>query len=852
MNSYEKDHLSRLRRHLAECTLFLRVNGDFPLESPCRLALYGSGARHTIKGGTGSGEVNSRFFVTIEEGLEQAGFTLTTKSWLYSYDKILENAKAAFLKEIKEKARQHHTLAVFESMGAVMPEPEYELPLYSGADAAVYVLSRISGEGSDRNIVKGDILLTDTEKRDILALNNMYPRFMLVLNTGGPVDLSPLDEVKNILLLSQLGVETGSVLADILLGNAFPSGKLATTWPAFSVLPAVGEFGGKNDTRYTEGIYVGYRYYDTAGQTPLFPFGFGLGYTTFNVEPVSADASSVTVMVKNTGKFPGKEVVPLYVYPPEGDLDKPLRTLAAYRKTSELRPGESEFLTIPYSLKAAASYNEKNASWILEAGDYTITAGDIPAVTLQLPETVIAEKTENALGTPDFEDWKPEKKPAPVRAETVIILSPDVFSASGTCTHQIAETLSDSSSNPTESESGTANPDTADPGTTDPGTANPGAVDPGVKDPDTADPVLDPVISALSDEELVCMATGAFKPGLLSGVVGDSAFSVAGAAGETFSSGGKLPVLVMADGPAGLRLTQRYYRDEKGVHGIGASTLETLNDLMPKPVQLLLKLTASKPMKPMKKAEIRYQYCTAIPIGTAIAQSWNTEFAELCGDIVGEEMQRFGIQLWLAPALNIHRNIRCGRNFEYYSEDPYVTGKTAAAITKGVQKHPGCSVTLKHFAANNQETNRYNSNSLVSERAMREIYLKGFEIAVKEARPRAIMTSYNLLNGTHTSERRDLIENILRGEWGFRGIVMTDWVIMGGTFDKSSVHPAPTPWKVAAAGGDLFMPGSKKDQQNILEALQSGQLSRKQLEINATRVLRLAQELNPNAPAVMK
>ena len=800
MNSYEKDHLSRLRRQLAECTLFLRVNGDFPLEAPCRLALYGSGARHTVKGGTGSGEVNSRFFVTVEEGLEQAGFTLTTKSWLYSYDKILENAKAAFLKEIKEKARRDFTLTIFESMGAVMPEPEYELPLYSGADAAVYVLSRISGEGSDRNIVKGDVLLTDTEKRDILTLNKLYSRFMLVLNVGGPVDLSSLDEVKNILLLSQLGVETGCVLADILLGNAFPSGKLATTWPAFSEYPAIGEFGDKNDTRYTEGIYVGYRYFDSAGQKPLFPFGFGLGYTKFDTESVSADASSVTVMVKNTGNFPGKEVVPLYVYPPQGNLDKPLRALTAFRKTSELRPGESEILTIPYSLTDAASYDEKTASWILEAGDYTIFAGDIPAVTLKLSDPVTISKVKNAFGSPGFEDWKPEKRTNTVPSENIILLNPESFSADPLPAGQTPETSSGRN-----------------------------------------DAVPDPEISALSDEELVRMATGAFKTGLLSGVVGDSSFSVAGAAGETFSAGGKLPVLIMSDGPAGLRLSRSYYRDEKGVHGIGAPMLETLNDLMPKPLQFLLKLTASRPKK---NAEIRHQFCTAIPIGTAVAQSWNTEFAERCGDIVGEEMERFGIQLWLAPALNIHRNIRCGRNFEYYSEDPYITGKTAAAITRGVQKHPGCSVTLKHFAANNQETNRYNSNSLVSERAMREIYLKGFEIAVRESQPRAVMTSYNLLNGIHTSERRDLIEDILREEWGFDGIVMTDWVIAGGTFDKSSVHPAPVPWKVAAAGGDLFMPGSKKDQQNILDALQNGQITRKQLEINASRVLRLARELN--------
>ena len=172
-----------------------------------------------------------------------------------------------------------------------------------------------------------------------------------------------------------------------------------------------------------------------------------------------------------------------------------------------------------------------------------------------------------------------------------------------------------------------------------------------------------------------------------------------------------------------------------------------------------------------------------------------------------------------------------------------ITGTFAAAITRGVQSHPGCGVTIKHFAANSQETNRYNSNSMVSERALREIYLKGFEIAVKKASPHALMTSYNLLNGTHTSERKDLTEDVLRGEWGFKGIVMTDWVI-GGAFNKNAAYPAPEAWKVAAAGGDLFMPGSRADQDNVKKALEEGRLSRSILEKNASRVLAMIRKLN--------
>ena len=243
-------------------------------------------------------------------------------------------------------------------------------------------------------------------------------------------------------------------------------------------------------------------------------------------------------------------------------------------------------------------------------------------------------------------------------------------------------------------------------------------------------------------------------------------------------------------------------------------------------------------------AKVEYQYATAIPIGTALAQSWNVDLARTCGDIVGDEMERFGVHLWLAPALNIHRSIRCGRNFEYFSEDPLVSGRMAAALTQGVQAHPGRGTTIKHYCANNQETNRYGSNSRVSERALREIYLKGFGICVRESQPKAVMTSYNLLNGTHTAERRDLSEDVLRCEFGFQGIVMTDWVIGGGLMtSKQDIHPAVQPRLVAAAGGDIFMPGCKGDFKDMMKGLRDGSLTREQLQINATRIARMAKAL---------
>ncbi|MCD8325125.1 MAG: hypothetical protein LUC90_00100 [Lachnospiraceae bacterium] len=325
-------------------------------------------------------------------------------------------------------------------------------------------------------------------------------------------------------------------------------------------------------------------------------------------------------------------------------------------------------------------------------------------------------------------------------------------------------------------------------------------------------------------------------------MIGSASTSVAGAAGETTHAVAGIPTVIMADGPAGLRLSVNYYEDTKGVHSYGPAMPETLLEFMPKIMSLFMGGTPKLP----KGAELKEQYCTALPVGTALAQSWNEAFAETCGDVVGSEMEWFGVHLWLAPALNIHRSPLCGRNFEYYSEDPLIAGRFASALTQGVQLHKGCGVTIKHYAANNQETNRYFSNSVVSERAMREIYLKGFEICIRRAHPAAVMTSYNLLNGTHTSENRALCTDILRSEFKFDGVCMTDWVVNGLAPAAGSKYTVPDPAKVAAAGGDLFMPGSKKDFKNLLQGLKGGKVSKKQVQINAQHVKAVAMKLAGN------
>ena len=318
METHETDHLAAVRALAPECMVLLRSNGAFPLTEPGEIALFGSGARHTIKGGTGSGDVNSRHVTTIEEGLEAGGFTIVTRPWLEAYDRIRLQAHQDFIAGIRAEAAKRGVPAIMVGMGSVMPEPEYTIPLdiQAGTDphAAVYILSRTSGEGSDRTPEAGDLRLTDTEIRDILDLNGRFERFLLVLNVGGVVDLSPLDDVANILLLSQLGATVGDAFADVLLGRAYPSGKLATTWAAWDEDDQIGDFGDPDDTHYREGVYVGYRLYDSVGKEPLVPFGFGLGYTTFDVETrqVSLDGARVSIDVDVTNNV-GKTLVDVVV-----------------------------------------------------------------------------------------------------------------------------------------------------------------------------------------------------------------------------------------------------------------------------------------------------------------------------------------------------------------------------------------------------------------------------------------------------------------------------------------------------------------------------------------------------------
>ena len=827
MEAYEIDHLAAVRALAPECMVLLRSDGAFPLAEPGEIALFGSGARRTIKGGTGSGDVNSRHVTTIEEGLEAAGFTIVSRPWLEAYDRVRDQAHQDFTADIRTEAAGRGVPAIMIGMGSVMPEPEYSIPLDVDAgtapETAVYVLARTSGEGSDRTPEAGDLRLTDTEIRDILTLNERFEKFLLVLNVGGVVDLSPLGDVGNILLLSQLGATIGDAFSDVLLGRAYPSGKLATTWVPWDEADQIGDFGDPDDTHYREGIYVGYRFYDSVGKEPLFPFGFGLGYTAFEIQTrqVSLDGARVSIDldVTNTGERPGKETVQVYVSVPAGRLDQPLQALAGFTKTDEIAPGATAHITIDIDLTDLASYDAAARATILEAGRYLLRAGASsrqlsPVAVIELAQDATVRHLVGDLGEPGFIDWKPEA-PAflDVPADVPVL-----------------------------------------------------AVDPAhLRRPDVAEPTEQSapegfsealaLARGLSDDELIYTVLGDYHRGEESGsVIGAASTTVIGAAGQTTTRIPGLPSIIMADGPAGLRLAPTYGVDADGPFSLGDSSLPaTFLELMDDAGREALGIAdASEPREP---AEIREQYTTAIPIGTALTQSWNPALAQRLGDIVGAEMERFGVHLWLAPAFNLHRSVLCGRNFEYLSEDPLLAGRIAAAITRGVQTHSGRGVTIKHLACNNQETNRLNSNSRVSPRALRDLYLRAFEICVRRARPAAVMTSYNLINGVHTSESVELLEVILRQEWGFDGLVMTDWVVDGMTRSDMK-HPRATAAATIKAGNELFMPGGEPDRKNLLAALRRGSegggsesddgavsLTRAELENQAARVIRMARRL---------
>ena len=792
---HEIEHYEALDKIASECTLFFKRDKSFPISKPCKVALFGSGARHTLKGGTGSGDVNSHFFINIEQELELNGFTVTTKKWLDEYDVAKANNKKEFIKLIKREAKEKGMSAPAYSVGNNQFEFEHNISIkeYDG-DICLYILSRNSGEDADRRRIKGDIYLTDKEVVDILYLNERYEKFMLVLNVPGVIDLNPVLQVRNIFYLSQLGVVTSSVLVNVILGKINPSGKLSTTWAKITDYPFIDEFGDRDNTRYKEGIYVGYRYFSSVSTKPLFPFGYGLSYSEFthNVIGYNIEGEIITVKVNvlNESDYAGKEVVQLYLGM-SVNIDTPRRILVGFTKTGLIKPHQSEDVEVSFKISDFPVFNSQESKYELMKGTYLIEEGSssedvTPVLKIELKEDIVIKEVDRIDDHIDFTDFCNANK--------------NDFSAIHVPTENISKTAFFFSKTAYFSKYLVQIPD---------------------------------FIKSLSIEDLIHLNLGDYKTGL-AGIIGQSGSLAPGAAGETtLRVKGIKTAICMADGPAGLRLVSEYLVNHKGTYQLQEDSIwKSIKDYLPKFLTSLLDVKKNH----KKKGSRVYQYCTAIPIATACAQSFSKDFMNIVGRLVKEEMEIYDIDMWLAPGMNIHRNILCGRNFEYYSEDPYLTGEMASTLVNAIQSNSNKMCTIKHFACNNQETNRFNNNSTVSIRALREIYLPGFARAIKYSKPAAVMASYNLLNGVHTSSSSDLLIKILRCEMEYKGLVMTDWITTGQINDKSSIHPYKYASDDLLNGVNICMPGSKKDIKDIKAALKSGKITRNDLENNAAIV----------------
>lgn len=813
----EQAHMDAVRKFAPECMVLLENDGTLPLREKGNIALFGAGARMTVKGGTGSGDVNSRMVINIEEGLEDAGFSVTTKDWLDAYSDTVKKATEEYYANVKRRAAQEgiNEFAIIFSEPFQQPEGNVitdEQIKASDTDTAIYVISRNSGEGADRSCARGDYCLSEGELEHIKKLAASYDKFIVLLNVGGVVDTTELNAVEGvnaILLVSQLGNIGGYAVADALCGKNTPSGKLTTTWAAdYNDYPSSAEFSHNNgdteDGWYTEGIYVGYRYFDTFNVTPNYCFGFGRSYTDFKIDilETKADAEkiSVKVQVTNTGtQYSGREVVQIYYSAPEGYLEKPYQELAAFAKTKLLNPGESQVMTISFKTAAMASYCEKHAAWVLEEGKYYIRVGSSSrntkiAAAICIEKTTVTERLKNLFdGCGDLKEIS-KKGHIPYSYD-----NEEQEKQAAQCIVINCEQIQTKQAN-YQGNKAVLKPVSSDKKIT-------------MDDVMAGQATLDDLVSQLTVEEMAQICVGTARAAGEKSIIGAASANVPGAAGDTtpiLLEDRNIRSIILADGPAGLRLTPEFKTTADGqmlYTGMVFGGLKTEgSDDIP------------------EDAVTYYQYCTAIPIGTALAQSWNVDLIREAGDIVGEEMEQFNVHLWLAPAMNIHRNPLCGRNFEYYSEDPLVAGMCAAADTLGVQSHCGVGTTIKHFAANSQEDDRYFTNAHISERALREIYLKGFEIAVKTSQPMSIMSSYNLLNGIHTANSYDLLTAVARDEWGFAGLVMTDWFttqdmtfLVGNA--KEYKYGKSSPAMCIKAGNDLIMPGGQTDVDGIISAV---------------------------------
>jgi len=761
-----KAHWKLSEETAIEGTVLLKNDGTLPLKQGAKVCLFGIGAGDFLTGGGGSGKVFADRDVTLDDGLEAAA-----KAGKLEYFKPLTEYYREQLQTILTEAGEREKDYLFWRGNTRLPLPVLPEELYSQAkafgDTAIFCVTRYSSEGDtfgDRTGGQGDFYLWDEEKVLLERLCKDFAKVVVVINSCGPVstmEYQENDKVGAVLYPLYGGGLAGQALTKILLGEAVPSGHLQHTLAKnMEDYPSTKGFHDeKYYVNYTEDIFVGYRYFETfAPEKVAYPFGFGLGYTTFATELTAAAKEKNTVKlevtVKNTGAFPGKEVVQAYLGAPQGKLGKAKKVLCAFEKTRMLQPGEIAKLHLHFDIREFGSFDDlgkiQKSAFILEKGTYMVFMGTNvrdteTALEFTLDENIICRQCHSymapkALPERLCADGTMEKLPAAEKMEHA------------PCGSRL---------------------------------------------------------KAKAPEGLLTLANAIAQDRL-----------------EEFLAG-------MSDVDMGEMLYGHPMMNASNTNGIGMPPKnERLDDR-----KIPLVPTADGPMG-LRLRKGRGIDPTFFPCESVVSQTWNLALAKKCGVAIAEEAKENNIGIWLAPALNIHRNPLCGRNFEYYSEDPLTSGLFAAACVTGVQSRK-IAATVKHFCCNNRELHRRLVDSRVSQRALREIYLRGFEIVVKKAKPWALMTSYNPVNGEQSSKNWEALNGILRGEWGYDGVVMTDWRVLSNL--EEEIH----------AGSDVKMPISittfyedAPESCDPAKLMAEGKLDRAAVIASARRILKLMAKLD--------
>ena len=815
----------KIARKIAEESIVLLKNADhiLPLKEKKEIAFFGRTQIGTLYSGNGSGGANIAGCGTILEECEKRGIkpeSLLKEFYEYkaSAEQVTEEDEFDWTK-VSEMVNSGIMYEIFGKYKA--PLDEYDVPetlIFQAAektDTAIFVIGRNSGgEECDRHLPE-DYYLTRSEESLLKDICTNFANVVIVLNVNGLIDLSWMKKyasIKSLLFIGIPGEEGASALAGILTGEINPSGKLAVTIAEhYEDYPSADHFSWDKEhlenildyesyglsseengstgftkspvTVYWEDIYTGYRYFDTFGKQVLYPFGYGLSYTAFAISDALVKKQNggilVTADVKNIGEMSGKEVIQIYlskVYPAEG-VERPYQELKGFEKTSDLAPGEKEQVKIWIPWRELAVYDEERAAWVIESGDYLLKMGKSSRDTfvkglICVEKTILAEQCTNCLNITECNNGKIEfltQKENDAEMASVLNITEQNKDVSGqNIIFVTPEDVHDVQENRKCGKETISKAETT-----------------------VSEREKERNLAELSIKELAALCVG-YGPGTPFAAVGDRSdpstiFDDEGKPMTTNSHPTGYPGYVSpAIEEKGIKSV--FYKD--GPAGIGG---------------------------------------VAWPTEMLIACSFDKKLWQMFGDAVGKECEEQQVNVWLAPAVNLHRNPLCGRNFEYFSEDPYLTGVCACEITKGVQNSRPVIVCPKHFAANEQETFRRGNagknvdavDSILTERALREQYLKPFEMLVKDAGIACIMTSFNKINGSFSGGSHDLCTHILREEWGFEGAVVTDWGDMDMVVDGADA---------VAAGNDIVMPGGPPVIRQILKGYEEGRVTREELE----------------------